>query len=302
MQILRDDALTGTDLVEEIWASEATGDSDRASEAAGEPVVDVDFRVDWTVVCHVGQVREANEDAALAEAGKYFVADGMGGHDSGELASERALVTLAQVPVGGTVEETRDRIAELLSEAQDRIGEIESETGRRAGTTATGAVLARSAAGDPTWLVFNIGDSRTYLYSGGQLAQVSVDHSQVQELVDAGYLTLEQARVDPRRNVITRALGAGMVEPDADYFAFAARAGDTILLCSDGLNGELTDDEIEAILADCPDTEVAANTLVAAALDCGAHDNVTVIVLTVSGPAAEEVAADDPSAATDLAG
>ncbi|KXT55768.1 protein phosphatase [Gordonia sp. QH-12] len=267
-RILRDDALTGRDEV-------------------GDVVVD------WAVVCHVGRVREANEDAALAVPGRYIVADGMGGHDSGELASEAALLTLAQAPVGESSADTRRDIAELLEKAQERIGEFGTETGRRAGTTATGVVLAIED-GVPNWVAFNIGDSRTYLYSAGELRQVSVDHSQVQELVAAGYLTSEQARVDPRRNVITRALGAGMTVPVADYFAFAAADGDVVLLCSDGLDGELSDDEIAVILEASPDNEVAAAALVEAALESGAHDNVTVVVLSATRPAA--AAEPDPNA------
>ncbi|WP_026917807.1 PP2C family protein-serine/threonine phosphatase [Gordonia shandongensis] len=257
--ILRDEAVTGRD------------------EVGG-------LVVDWSVVCHVGRVREANEDAALALPGRYLVADGMGGHDSGELASEAALQTLASSPVGESVEATQDHVGALLREAQDRIGEFGTETGRRAGTTMTGVVLADDD-GTPTWLAFNIGDSRTYLYSRGVLSQVSVDHSQVQEMVDAGLLTHEQARVDPRRNVITRALGAGMAEPVADFYSFPAADGDVILVCSDGLDGELEDDEISVILEASPDNEVAAAALVEAALECGAHDNVTVTVLSVTGAA-----------------
>lgn len=255
--ILRDEARTGQDRVD-------------------------DVTVDWSVVCHVGRVREANEDAALALPGRYLVADGMGGHDSGELASEAALLTLADAPVGEDFDATRTAVAELLVHAQEKIGAFGSESGRRAGTTTTGVILATGDDG-PAWVAFNIGDSRTYLYSQGDLRQVSVDHSQVQELVEAGYLTPEQARVDSRRNVITRALGAGMAEPLADYFAFAAVPGDIVLLCSDGLDGELDDTEIASVVAAANgDVEVAAAALVEAALESGAHDNVTVAALTVS--------------------
>ncbi|GEE02671.1 serine/threonine protein phosphatase [Gordonia spumicola] len=241
-----------------------------------------DLTIDWSVVCHVGRVREANEDAALAQPGRYLVADGMGGHDSGELASEAALVTLNEAPVGEPFDETRKAIASLLADAQEKIGEFGSDTGRRAGTTTTGVILAEGDDG-PAWVAFNIGDSRTYLYSQSELTQVSVDHSQVQELVTAGYLTPEQARVDSRRNVITRALGAGMTEPLADYFAFAAVPGDIVLMCSDGLDGELEDAEIASIVTGADgDVELAAAALVEAALEKGAHDNVTVVAVTVS--------------------
>ncbi|QRY63990.1 serine/threonine-protein phosphatase [Gordonia sp. PDNC005] len=241
-----------------------------------------DLTIDWAVVCHVGRVREANEDAALAQPGRYLVADGMGGHDSGELASEAALLTLNEAPVGETFDVTRTAVAELLVQAQEKIGEFGSDTGRRAGTTATGVVLALGEDG-PAWVAFNIGDSRTYLYSQSALTQVSVDHSQVQELVTAGYLTPEQARVDSRRNVITRALGAGMAEPLADYFAFSAVPGDIVLMCSDGLDGELDDSEISSIITAADgDVESAAASLVEAALERGAHDNVTVVAVTVT--------------------
>ena len=269
-KILRDEAVTGRD------------------EVGG-------LAVDWAVFCHVGRVREANEDAALALPGRYIVADGMGGHDSGELASEAALLTLSEVPIGESAADARAHLTDLLEKAQERIGELGTETGRRAGTTATGVVL--TVDDDvPHWVAFNIGDSRTYLFSAGELRQVSVDHSQVQELVAAGYLTEEQARVDSRRNVITRALGAGMAAPVADYFSFEAKPGDTILLCSDGLDGELTDDEIALILESSPDNEVAAAALIEVCLEAGAHDNVTVAVISVEALSEGEALAEDESA------
>ncbi|MFT3715306.1 MAG: protein phosphatase 2C domain-containing protein [Gordonia sp. (in: high G+C Gram-positive bacteria)] len=254
--ILRDTAVSGSD------------------ELAG-------LRIDWAVACHVGSVRAANEDAVLVQPGRYLLADGMGGHDSGELASEAALQTLAAAPVGDELDETTAALANLLDEAQERIGDLDGDPARRAGTTATGVVLA-TAHGEPHWVGFNIGDSRTYLLTGGKLKQVSVDHSQVQELIEAGVLTPETARIDPRRNVITRALGAGMTAPEADYTAFRAVPGDVVLLCSDGLNGELTDDEIEFVLRQTPDLRVGVEALVEAALACGAHDNVSVVLVTVS--------------------
>ena len=239
-----------------------------------------DLRLEWSVCCDVGRVRDTNEDAALAMPGKYLLADGMGGHDSGELASEAALLTLAEADSAGELEATQIALIDLLGQAQDRIGDIESDSERRAGTTATGAVLV-TEDGAPQWLVLNIGDSRTYRYQEGVLTQLTRDHSQVQELVDAGFITAEQARTDPRRNVITRALGAGMADPVAEYFTTVALPGDMLLVCSDGLTGELPDDEIADILAGATSAEDAAETLVASALAVGAHDNVTVIVVTV---------------------
>ncbi|MGV9858508.1 PP2C family protein-serine/threonine phosphatase [Gordonia sp. NPDC003425] len=251
----------------------------RDSSLSGTDIIG-DLRLEWSVCCNVGRVRETNEDAALALPGRYLLADGMGGHESGELASEAALLTLAGIDTAGGLDATRVEFDGLLGDAQDRIGSIDAHSDRRAGTTATGAVLVSTGDG-PQWLIVNIGDSRTYRYQNGTLNQLTRDHSQVQEFVDAGVLTPAQARVDPRRNVITRALGAGMVDPVADYFTTVALPGDVLLICSDGLTGELPDDEIADILASTDDAEQAAQTLVDAALAVGAHDNVTVIVVSV---------------------
>ena len=237
----------------------------------------------WSVVSDVGLVRETNEDAALVSEGRFLLADGMGGHDRGEVASENALTALGEVELG-EMAATRDGVVAALDAAQETIAEISSRNGRRAGTTVTGAVLV-SYDGTDQWLVLNIGDSRTYRWSEGALDQVTADHSQVQELVDAGYLTPEQARVDPRRNVITRALGAGM-DAEADFFLFPVVRGDVLLVCSDGLTGELPDGEIAAILAEHaggenPDPQALATELVRATLSLGARDNVTVVVVMV---------------------
>ncbi|WLP91044.1 protein phosphatase 2C domain-containing protein [Gordonia sp. NB41Y] len=238
------------------------------------------LRLEWAVRCSVGMVRETNEDAALALPGTYLLADGMGGHDSGEVASEAALLTLAGVESSGELIETQKSLIDLLDQAQTRISEIETATERRAGTTATGAVLV-TVEEEPHWLILNIGDSRTYRFQHGTLQQLTRDHSQVQDFIDAGFLTPEDARTDPRRNVITRALGAGMIDPVADYFSTVALPGDVLLMCSDGLTGELPDDEIARILGEGEGAVQTADDLVEAALALGAHDNVTVIVVDV---------------------
>ena len=251
----------------------------RDSSLTGSDIVG-DLRLDWSVYSDVGRVRDANEDAALVLPGRYLLADGMGGHESGELASEAALLTLAEVEPGAELADTRDVLDRLLVDAQQRIGGIDGFSDRRAGTTVTGAVLVTD---DDVlhWLILNIGDSRTYRFQNGTLQLLTRDHSQVQEFVDAGVITAEQARIDPRRNVITRALGAGMSEPDADYFSTPALPGDVLLICSDGLTGELPDAEIAEILAGSESAEDAAASLVDAALFVGAHDNVTVVVVSV---------------------
>ncbi|MGV9479218.1 PP2C family protein-serine/threonine phosphatase [Gordonia aichiensis] len=264
----------------------------RDSSLTGSDIVG-DLRLDWSVYSDVGRVRDANEDAALVLPGRYLLADGMGGHESGELASEAALLTLAEVEPAAELVGTRAALDQLLDDAQQRIGSIDGFSERRAGTTVTGAVLVID---DDVlhWLILNIGDSRTYRYQNGTLQLLTRDHSQVQEFVDAGVITAEQARIDPRRNVITRALGAGMAEPDADYFSTPALPGDVLLICSDGLTGELPDAEIADILAGSDSAEDAAASLVDAALFVGAHDNVTVIVVAVRND--ESVAADPAEA------
>ncbi len=239
----------------------------------------VGLQIDWAAVSDVGLVREANEDAALVTDRSYLLADGMGGHDCGEIASETALVALNEVQ-SADLSTTRSAVLDALVVAQRDIENIDSSHGRRAGTTVSGAMLV-TYEDQPHWLVLNIGDSRTYRWSQSMLEQVTTDHSQVQELVDAGYLTPEAARVDPRRNVITRALGAGM-DADADFFTFPVVSGDVVLVCSDGLTGELPDSEVAQIIADAsPDASAIAAELVGAALALGARDNVTVVVAVV---------------------
>ena len=159
----------------------------------------------WGAASHRGARRLLNEDRFLVSRSVFFVADGMGGHEAGEVASAtavEALRPLADLDVV-TPDEVRDRIAV----AQENVQAIVTEPGRGAGTTVTGVVVSEQD-GNPYWLVVNVGDSRTYHLAGGRLEQVSVDHSEVQEMVDAGLLTPAEALTHPRRHVVTRALGS----------------------------------------------------------------------------------------------
>ncbi len=235
------------------------------------------FRLRWAATSDVGHVREANEDGALVGARRFFVADGMGGHEGGEIASFAALDALAECAVD-TIETARASIVTQLGSAKFVIDGIEAPGGRAAGTTITGLVAV--AGDEPLWLVVNIGDSRTYRLGAAGLTQLTVDHSTVQELVDAGFLTKEQARTDPRRNVITRALGAGM-EPEADFRGLPIVAGDRLLVCSDGLTGEVDDEAVGRILASDRGPAAAAAALLEAALAGGGRDNVTLVVIDV---------------------
>jgi serine/threonine protein phosphatase PrpC len=223
-----------------------------------------------------GLRRETNEDSFIADDPVFAVADGMGGHEAGEVASGICVRTLAGIPLleGGGRGATAGVVQQYLFAADEGIREA---TGSRAGTTLSGVVVVERL-GVPYWLVLNIGDSRTYRLSHGTLAQVSVDHSEVQELVDAGQISQAQAAVHPRRHVVTRALGTGD-EAVADYWLLPIQDGDRILVCSDGLNGELDDDQIAGILASEADPQVAVDELIQAALRRGGRDNVTAIVV-----------------------
>jgi PPM family protein phosphatase len=222
----------------------------------------------------VGRVRHVNEDSYLANPPLFVVADGMGGHGSGDLASRIAVEEMrACVPLRPLFAEA---VLTALEHANQHI--IERDAASRMGTTVTGLAALETAGGDDL-MVFNVGDSRVYRLAGNRLEQLTVDHSEVQEMVLAGVITREQARTHPRRNVVTRALGSesGLLP---DYWLRPAIVGDRYLICSDGLFSELPDDVIAALLA-VGTPQRAAETLVAAANDAGGRDNVTAIVVDI---------------------
>ncbi|SKB60773.1 protein phosphatase [Arthrobacter sp. 49Tsu3.1M3] len=223
-----------------------------------------------------GLRREANEDAFIATDPVFAVADGMGGHEAGEVASGICVRTLAELPQfkTGSRDATADILQEYLLMAD---AGIRHATGSRAGTTLSGVVVVEQED-VPYWLVLNIGDSRTYRYSHGRLAQISVDHSEVQELLDTGQITEAEAAVYPRRHVVTRALGTGD-DSEADFWLVPLEDGDRMLVCSDGLNGELSDEKIAGILAAEADPQGAVDELIQAALRSGGRDNITAIVV-----------------------
>lgn len=228
----------------------------------------------WGAQTHPGMRRPDNQDSLLAATPVFLVADGMGGHHDGEVASRLALEPFQKF-VGrssATMEETVDAI----EQAAKLVAAIPGE-GAMAGTTITG-VLRSTVADSEYWLVVNIGDSRTYRLTLDGLEQVSVDHSSVQELLDAGQIDAAEAAVHPERNVITKAIGAGS-SARPDYWLLPATAGERMLVCSDGLTRELEAAEIEQVLRDTPHPHEAASELVSRALRRGARDNVSVIVV-----------------------
>lgn len=234
--------------------------------------------VQWAGVTDVGLRRESNQDAFLARFPLFVVADGMGGHAGGEIASQaavaelRALVDSAEVSAG-TIEQAIERATAQIIEHPDA-------TDDGTGTTLTGVFLANS--GDqPRWMTLNIGDSRVYLVRDAGIAQITRDHSVVQDMVDSGRLRPDEVEGHPYSNVITRAVGASEVTTP-DYVSLDVHDGDTFVICSDGLTKELTDYGIQHFVTSFPEPAQAAAGMLEAALGNGGRDNVTLIVVRVS--------------------
>lgn len=219
--------------------------------------------------------RARNEDSVWTQDGAFLVADGMGGHERGEVASRTAIEVLRGLSEGAPDPDDARRI---VRDAHAAVRGLPKGIGRRPGTTATGVVLTEHDD-VPCWLVLNVGDSRTYRMAGAVLEQVTQDHSEVAELVAAGVVAQEDAGRHPRRNVVTRVLGGGAREVEPDVWLLPVSPGDRMLVCSDGLTDPLSDARIEAELRAHDDAQEAADRLVAAALAAGGTDNVTVIVV-----------------------
>lgn len=229
-----------------------------------------------------GLVRLVNEDSYLAAAPMFLVADGMGGHSAGDKASQATRDTLAAAVADGEAT-TPAAVLEAIRRSNEVVREIPGtdNVGRSiCGTTLAGLALVRAGHYDRLhWMAFNVGDSRIYSWDGRSLLQLSVDHSAVAELVEAGLISAEQAEVHPDRNIITRAIGASE-NVEADVWLLPAKGSQSFLLCSDGLTREVDDENIARILAESEsDPDVAAQALVDAALAAGGRDNVTVVVL-----------------------
>ncbi len=234
--------------------------------------------------------RASNQDALLAEPPVFVVADGMGGHAAGELASAIAVDGFREL--AGRNDVTPATISELIRVINERIVESAGADPARQGmgTTLVGLVMV-SDGGTDYWLAANLGDSRLYRLTQGALDQVTVDHSYVQELIDVGQIDAEQAREHPQRNVVTRALGTRQ-PPHPEYWMFAPEAGERYLLCSDGLCGVLTDEAMTRILVQASDAGAAARTLVTMAVRTGGRDNATAIVIDTQSADGIGLAAD----------
>jgi len=249
-------------------------------------------RFTWAVRSDVGRVREINQDSVHASDGVFVVADGMGGHRGGEVASAVAIEAFVDDPgspatLAGIVERVRDAHDQVLERA------AADPTLSGMGTTLCAVVELEVNDGPPMLGLVNVGDSRIYMFAEGDLVQLSEDHSLVGDLVRHGRLTPEAAATHPQRNIVTRALGIGE-DLLVDYWEQPARVGDRYLLCSDGLVDEVSDSEIEAVLRRLDEPSAAVDELVGLAHESGSRDNVSVLVLRVDDgvPADEAITTD----------
>lgn len=224
----------------------------------------------------IGYVRDHNEDSLIIIPPLFAVADGMGGHEAGEIASEITVNTLAELAPSHLDAEGLTAAAEaanynVMKAPRQGIGRDGM------GTTLTAAMLEGERL-----LIAQVGDSRAYLLHKGHLQQITRDHSLMADLIEAGQITPEEARVHPNRSVITRAIGSD-IHMRPDIYELNVDAGDRILLCSDGLSSMISNNAIESIMRRQSDAQHCADELVTAALENGGADNVTVVVADVPG-------------------
>ena len=224
----------------------------------------------------VGHIREHNEDSLVAVPPLFAVADGMGGHEAGEVASEIAINTIMELAPDHA---DSDALARAVVAANLNVIKAPAKgIGREGmGTTLTAAILEGERL-----IIAQVGDSRAYLLHEGKLQQLTRDHSLMADMIEAGQLTPEEARHHPQRSVITRALGS---DPNTrpDMYEINVETGDRLLVCSDGLSSMIEDEQIEAVMRRVPDPQRCASQLVNEAIAAGGHDNVTVIVSNVTG-------------------
>lgn len=234
---------------------------------------------------NVGNVRELNEDSYAIRGfehdeppGICILADGMGGHNAGEVASQHAIAFVDEV-LNDSYAKAENEIPGLLTEAAEcankKIYEISLHTPEQHGM---GTTLVISYVADSAAYIANVGDSRAYAVRGETICRITVDHSVVEELVATGAITREEAFHHPQKNIITRAVGT---EPTikADVYEYSYLPGDVMLMCSDGLTEMVTEQEILQIVNDGSGAQEISENLIHAALNAGGHDNVTVIVL-----------------------
>lgn len=225
---------------------------------------------------HVGRVRTVNEDSHLVAPPVFVVADGMGGYDQGDVAS--AIVIEEFSSLAGREALTPTDLEACIGRSRDRIRALATAQTAPGSTVLVAAYVEQAER--EYWAIAHEGDSRAYLWREGSLTRLTTDHSIVQELIDRGHITEEEAWVHPDRHVITRALG-GTGGTGPDFTLVPVEAGSRLLLCSDGLNGELSEHSIAQVLGATPSPAEAVDLLVRRAVEAGGHDNVTALVIDV---------------------
>lgn len=237
-------------------------------------------------VSHVGRIRSNNQDSGYAGRRLFLVADGMGGHAGGDIASAIATRRISEADADyANAPEAAAALEGALVAANRELAETVADHSELTGmgTTVSALLLEHDRV-----VIAHIGDSRIYLLRSGELSQITTDHTFVQRLVDAGRITAEEAMVHPRRSVLMRVLGDVESSPEIDSMVLDTRPGDRWMLCSDGLSGVVSFDELHEQLAADAGAKQVADRLVKASLDGGAPDNVTVVVIDVGDPAAPE--------------
>lgn len=223
---------------------------------------------------HVGHVREKNEDSMGWRDGLFVVADGMGGHNAGEVASALAVEYILRLKGKSDFRRALKRAVEQANRA------LLDMAGKDPNCSGMGTTLAVLYIKDDKAVIGHIGDSRVYQWRQGELRRLTRDHSLVEELVANGGITAEQARNHPQRNILTRALGTPNL-PEIELVELPIEAGDRFLLCTDGLSGPLSDEEIAAVISEDKSPQELADSLVEQANGKGGPDNVTIIVVEI---------------------
>jgi serine/threonine protein phosphatase PrpC len=232
-------------------------------------------------VSHVGRIRANNQDSGYAGTQLFVVADGMGGHAGGDVASAIALKRVMEADKSyASANDAEFALHASLIAANSLLAETVFEHPELTGMGTTVSAILRSGN---ELAIAHIGDSRIYLLRDGALKQITADHTFVQRLVDSGRITPEEAAVHPRRSVLMRVLGDVDASPEIDTTVHDTLPGDRWLLCSDGLSSYVSDEKIEVVLTGLANTREAADRLVKESLDQGAPDNVTVVLVDIDG-------------------